>query len=339
MELMSSMGGTRFYFGASYGSAQTALRRLEEPHVMLSYATSNNNPWKLFNRFQKAQPSLFIDCGAYSVFDRDGWYQTSVDDYLAYVADAEATLADTTDIRFAMRDAPCNPETLEITGLDVETHQLLTVEWHRECLETAREKGLSATPVMILQGETPADYVRHLEMHIDAGTYRPMVGVGSLAYRDVAEIRAILTAVHEALGDAQAEIHGFGINPRALADAEVRWLLDSADSSKWSYGQYADRIDSDERLFHLMAKKYVDAKRVLSALFALDTTEVLPEKEGDLDVELCREVLTDVVQAGDLTLPPDSIWDVPIDPLVIEPDDADVTPIRASGRELVEGSA
>lgn len=316
MELMSTTGKTRFYFGASYGSAQTALRRLEEPHVMLSYATSNNNPWKLYNRFQKSFPSLFIDCGAYSVFDRDGWYQTSVDDYLEYVANAEDKLEGTTDIRFALRDVPCSPDVLEITGLDVETHQFLTVEWHKECLEKAREMEINATPVMALQGETPEDYVRHLEMHIDAGTFRSMIGIGSLARRDVDEIRRILEAVHGKL-DRRHQIHGFGINPRALADVEVRRMLDSADSSKWSYGQYVDRIDSDERLFHLMSKKYVDAKRVLSALFALDTVDVLPEKDGDLDLELCRDVLTDEIVDGELELPAGSTCDVPVDAQVI----------------------
>ena len=325
MDLVGRDGQMRYYFGASYGSAQTALKRLEEPHVMLSYATSNNKPWELYNRHQKSLPALFIDNGAYSVFDNHGGYQSSIDEYLEYVAEASEKLDGNTELKFTLRDIPCSDEILETTGMTVEEHQELAVNWHETCLQKMHEKGVDAVPVCVLQGQTPDDYARHLRMHNARGTFTPSIGVGSLAGREIDEIREILLRVAEELGwDNRYHIHGFGLPPRAFVCEDIRSLVDSADSSKWSYGQYSDRVDSDERVFHLMAKKYVDSKRILKALFCYDTCEVLPEKKDDLDIDVCRQVLTEQIESGQFNLPEyDGVWGIAYDETDETPDETD----------------
>lgn len=311
MDLLSRDGQFRFYFGASYGSAQTALRRLEEPHIMLSQAISNNNPWEIYNRFQKSPPSLFIDNGAFSCFPDPGHYKTDSAEYLEYVQEAVDLVDDTTDVRYALRDIPTSPDVLDQLGITVADAQAITVDYHAKCLRYHHHLGLDATPVTVLQGRTPEDYLNHLERHIEADTYRNTIGIGSLASRDISEIQAIVSAVSEVV-TRQTHIHGFGITPRVLVDSDIRWMLDSADSSKWSYGQYDDRVAENERLFHLMSKKYVDTKRTLTALFSYDTCEVEPSAKDDLDMELCSDILDDALRTEQIQLSEERIHGIPV---------------------------
>lgn len=272
----SIAGPMRFYFGASYGSAQTALRRMEEPDVMLSYVTQNNRAWDGIENF-------FVDCGAFSIFKKAGNYQTSVDDYLDYVETYNAE-------KFALRDVPCNDETLEITGQSVHTHQERTVELHAECLARARDRGIEASPVAAIQGETVDDYLRHIEMHREAGTLTYDVGIGSLAGRPLDELEEIVSEVGFELSKGYGHrVHGYGISARALESHVVRMVLDSADSSEWSYGQYRDRLCKNERMMHVETKKYLDEKRILQSLFAQDDHEFLAS-ESDVDLELAEKI-------------------------------------------------
>lgn len=274
-DFYSIVSPLKFYFGASYGSAQTALRRMEEPDVMLSYVTQNNRAWDGIG-------NLFVDCGAFSILKREGGYQTSVDEYLEYVDGADAT-------KYALRDITCDDKSLEITGQSVLTHQERTVELHAECLERARELGIDARPVTAIQGQTPEEYLRHVDMHAEAGTLTMDVGIGSLAGRPVDEIEEVVSEVSMAL-DPRVSIHGYGISSRVLTSDLIRMNLDSADSSEWSYGQYRDRLCKDERMMHVETKKYLDEKRYIQSLFAGDDYEMFGD-ESDVDLELAGEIV------------------------------------------------
>ena len=67
------IGDFTFYFGASSGSSRKALQQLQEPHLMLNYATQNNQPWDV--------EELFTDSGGYSFMKGKGEYKTTNAEY------------------------------------------------------------------------------------------------------------------------------------------------------------------------------------------------------------------------------------------------------------------
>lgn len=292
MDFMSVTGPTRFYFGASYGSAVTAVKRAEEQHIMLSYETANNTPWDMYSRYAKCDPSLFIDNGAYSLFSNGKDYDTSAREYLEYVKEAEEKLSDDVDVRFTLRDVTCDDESLEETGQTVKEHQRRSVELHKECLDAMDELGVEAEPYTVLQGQTVDEYLEHMDMHSEAGTLQMNVGIGSRAFCDVEETENVVTAVDSRLS-RYTTLHGYGITPRALQSDTIRNVFDTVDSSGWSHGQYSDRIHSNERMFHVEMKKYLDTKRELHAIFGVDDIEWYGEDESTINPDIVDDILDD----------------------------------------------
>ena len=129
------------------------------------------------------------------------------------------------------QDYMCEAFILEKTGLTVHEHQQKTVARYDELLRY--ETGVYIMPV--LQGYTPNDYVRHLEMYGSRLAKGAWVGVGSICKRngDPRAIESVLLAIHYARPDLR--LHGFGLKSTALASGIVDQLLFSADSMAWSY--------------------------------------------------------------------------------------------------------
>lgn len=273
----SIAGRYRHFYGASYGSAQTALRRLEEPHVLLSYVSANNRPWDGIE-------NLFIDCGGYSTYTHHGGYRTSAEEYIDWIDEHDVTT-------YVLRDVPVMPKVLDTTGYTATQAQYATVEMHAECLAYAQDIGVEANPCTVIQGEEPHDYLEHLDMHADAGTLTDTVGIGSLVKRPPEEVIEIITAVGYALKD-WVWIHGFGITPRVLVNDSVRMNLDSGDSAGWSYGLYGDRLTKEERMFHVAIKKFIDNQRLIRALFAEDDYELFLDA-SDVDRELSQQIINE----------------------------------------------
>jgi hypothetical protein len=156
------------------------------------------------------------------------------------------------------QDYMCEPFMLAITGLTIADHQRLTIERY-DALMACDLGGVYLMPV--LQGYSPADYVRHLEMYGDRLAHGAWVGVGSVCKRngDPAAIEEVLLAIKRVRPDLR--LHGFGIKTTALRSALVRALLWTADSMAWSFAarkagrngnsieealMFADRINSME---------------------------------------------------------------------------------------------
>lgn len=237
------------FYGAAGGSAQKALRVLEEPRVCISAVTKNNRPWAGIEE-------LFIDSGGYSVLDERSSYPTTDAEYLDFLIPLQDRLE-----YFALRDYPISPEILSRYGRTVEDHQRLTADRHRSLLDLLDDETIDAQPVAVVQGWTLDDYLRHLDdlRDVDDSLLEGRVGIGSLVGRDVDDVRTIVTGVRSAL-PSSATVHGFGLSREALRYRDVVEALDSADSTayerraRWATPE-AESCDFVEVAYHYLKFK------------------------------------------------------------------------------------
>lgn len=248
-----------FYFGAASGSARKVLRQMEEPDVMISYTTQNNQPWDC--------ESLFIDSGGYSLMKHIGKHDHA-DDYLDYVERSGAEY-------FALQDYPCEPDILEKYDRSVQTHQYMSLEAGCHTLVRAQERGIDAKPVAVLQGWDLEDYYNCLRIYDRGGLMTDYVGIGSVCRRNAAaDIREIIVAMRQCL--PRQKLHAFGVKKDVLGYRDVRQALDSADSLAydWSYTK-----DVPGPRWHQVTHNYLEFKRSLGGAF---NTEQAPAGQTTL---------------------------------------------------------
>ncbi len=130
------------------------------------------------------------------------------------------------------QDFMCEAHMLKITGKTILEHQQMTIERY-DALMKCDVDGVYIVPV--LQGYSPQDYVRHIEMHGDRLKHGAWVGVGSVCKRngDPRSIEAVLMAIKAVRPDLR--LHGFGLKSTALSSWIVRALLYTADSMAWRF--------------------------------------------------------------------------------------------------------
>lgn len=256
----------RFYFGASCGSSRKTLRQLEEPNVILSYATRSNKPWD-------AIESFFIDSGGYSLVAKgEGTYPDSIDDYLDYV---EAHNADW----FASRDVPIADRVMRNFDGDVADALYTSVIETIETIEAARERDIDAQPIAILQGQTASDYVDCYQQFVKADCVTSRLGIGSLKGYSPEETAILLEDIDREI-DADVEYHGFGVDVPDLEYASTRRILNSADSSRYiatarwrgNRDEHPPNLRDDEPKsgWHETARAYFDMRADLRETLAAD---------------------------------------------------------------------
>lgn len=259
---MSSASDFTFYFGAACGSSRKALRQLEEPNVMLNYATKNNQPWDGIQR-------LFIDSGGYSFMVGKGEYETSDRRYLKHIRDYCPEI-------FALRDYPCEPDVLDEHGRTVEDHQQRTLARHINLLDLIDDTPVPGQPVAVLQGWTIDDYVECVDLFRDHGVLTDYVGIGSVCRRhQEAEIRRVILAVADALPNG-TDLHAFGVKADVLDYPDVRAVLTSADSMAFQYSAQwtaLKRKGEGNRTFRDTALEYLKMKQNIDSLFYKTTDE------------------------------------------------------------------
>jgi len=210
-----------FFFGAASGSSRKALRKLEEPNVMLNYATKMNEPWSGIDR-------LFIDSGGYSFMKGKGEYGTTDAEYLDFIEEHNPE-------QFALRDYPCEPDVFSEHGRDVRDHQRMTTERHVSLLNKLEHRDIHGQPISVIQGWNLEDYLNHIDELRDRDALTDYVGIGSVCRRNQeAEIREIVLSVSEALPDG-TDIHAFGVKGSVLQYPDVRQALASADSQSYEF--------------------------------------------------------------------------------------------------------
>ena len=251
------MSDFRFYFGAASGSSRAALRQLEEPNVLINYATQNNEPWDAIER-------LFVDSGGYSFMKGKGKgeYTTTDTDYLDYVKRVAPE-------RFALRDYPCEEDVLDEYDRTVRDHQRMTVERHRDLLNAIDDRRIDARPTSVLQGWDVEQYLTHLDDLRDAGALCKDVAVGSVCRRGQAtQIRSVLRAIREALASKHT-LHAFGVKTTILSDPQMFEVIDSADSLSFDFAQQktdaagggASRTWQDVAFHYLKQKRRIEELR------------------------------------------------------------------------------
>jgi len=249
----------RFYFGAASGSSRKALRQLEEPNVMLNYATKMNEPWDGIER-------LFIDSGGYSFMKGKGEYDTDDATYLDFIEAHAPEL-------FALRDYPCEPDVLAEHGRRVEDHQQRTLRRHRSLLDLLEDRDLPGTPLAVLQGWSIDDYLRCVDLFRDHDVLTDYVGIGSVCRRNQeAEIRRIIVAVRDAL-PSRVRLHAFGVKSSVLRYPDVRGALASADSQSYEMQAQWGTLHAKgagSKTFRDSALEYLKQKRRIETLLASD---------------------------------------------------------------------
>lgn len=122
-------------------------------------------------------------------------------------------------------------------------HQTRTIERY-DALKAEDVGGVYILPV--LQGFTPAEYVKHIEMYGDRLGPGAWVGVGSICKRntDMQQIEDVLLAIKARHSDLR--LHGFGLKKTALESARVRECLHTADSMSWSYAERMNGGDAND---------------------------------------------------------------------------------------------
>ncbi len=182
--------------------------------------------------FPRALASWALDSGGYTELGTTGEWSIATAQYAAEVricADEIGNLAFA-----APMDWMCEPAVLEKTGLTVEEHQ------HKTCANFDRLRyALGDTVIPVLQGWTPDDYMRHIEMY---GRYyvnieaEPLVGVGSVCRRgaDTDILRVLRPLI-----DLGLPLHAFGVRGDVLR--ALHNDLASADSMAWSFRARMDR--------------------------------------------------------------------------------------------------
>lgn len=170
-----------------------------------------------------------MDSAAFTEIAQHGCHRTTPAEYAEHIR----RWAENGNLLAAVsQDWMCEPWMVKRTGLTVEEHQRRTVRSYDD-LMACDTGGVYIMPV--LQGYTPADYVRCLELFGERLKPGMWVGVGSVCKRngDPRAIEAVLLAIHDHRPDLR--LHGFGLKTTALSSGTVHSLLYSADSMAWSY--------------------------------------------------------------------------------------------------------
>lgn len=170
---------------------------------------------------------IILDSRAFSEIFAYGHYRHSVKHHAKMIRHA-CSIANV-EIAVA-QDFMCEDVILEKTGLTVWDHQNMTIARYDELMA----EDLPCPVMPVLQGFSPAEYVRHIEMYGDRLKPGAWVGVGSVCKRNATPMSVfmVLTAINFFRPDLN--LHGFGLKVTALEMPEIWKMLYSADSTGWS---------------------------------------------------------------------------------------------------------
>jgi len=202
-------------------------------HVLNHIEKSNVPLFVSFRQLRKRKKKSFdnnlaicVDSGGFTELNINGKWSITPQDY-------NSELLRLKDLGLniewaAQQDYMCEPFVIDKTGLDIETHQKLTVE----NFLTLRSLKSNIHYIPVLQGYELKDYFNHFEMFESAGIdlrKERTVGVGSVCRRqNTKEIEYLFKCLH-AKG---LKLHGFGVKTNGLR--RYSKYLQSADSLAWS---------------------------------------------------------------------------------------------------------
>lgn len=194
---------------------------------------AHTGPWfvsiRVLRRLRKWPKSMgdwCLDSGGFSELSLYGKWNTTADQYIEEVHKCKSDIGNLNWC--APMDWMCEPHIIANTGLDVYTHQVNTVK----SFEKLRPV-LGYTVIPVLQGWSPWDYLRHVDMYRANGidlTKESVVGVGSICRR---QHTASACTILNLLYSEGINIHAFGLKLRGLALSKQ--YIVSSDSMAWSF--------------------------------------------------------------------------------------------------------
>lgn len=179
------------------------------------------------------------DSGAFTEISNYGYYRYPVEEHFGQIC----RWVKCGNLLIAVaQDWMCEPFILKRTGLDIATHQRLTIERFDHLLSLS-----PPVPIMpVLQGYRSSDYISHLQQYSERLQLGAWVGVGSVCRRNGKpdEVADLLRGIKLLRPDLR--LHGFGLKLLALENIEVRSLLYSTDSMAWSYPRRFQSVPEPE---------------------------------------------------------------------------------------------
>lgn len=180
-----------------------------------------------YGRIPAPRGPVKIDSGAYTRFSGGGRGWHAARPFAAAVVRVAAALGSRL-VAVGPQDWLCGPPMLAATGRSLRWHQLRTAANYRALRRLA--PGVPWLPM--LQGWSPADYLRHAELYraggVDLWDGRE-VGVGSIAARqNTADAHAIIRALR---GAGLRRLHAMGAHSGLR---RYGGLVAAADSMAWS---------------------------------------------------------------------------------------------------------
>lgn len=270
------MSDLDFYLGAASGSQRKAVKQLEAPNVMVSYATQNNQPIETAKR-------MFYDCGAYSIFappEAGGQglsqYPFTPQQYIDFVAEKEPEY-------FALMDYVCEPNVRRYHGWTVQRQQKKTLEMHKKCYNYFIENypEIDSQPVSVIQGWNKEDYHQSLQMLRDAGLRTDTIGIGSVcARKDTSQVKDIVLSLREEI-PRDKDIHAFGVKKPVLSYPAVVEALSSADSLASSMTSMYERDEYESPYWWKEVYNFIDFYRSIRS-----TVERKPKNPAQKQLEV-----------------------------------------------------
>lgn len=213
----------KFFIGSSPSIAATIIN---PDYPAAGVMVSVNQLQKRKSNFEVGD--WILDSGAFTEISTYGNYRFPVEEHFEQIC---RWMKCGNLLIAAAQDWMCESFILKRTGLDVATHQRLTVERFDQILSMK-----PPVPIMpVLQGYRSSDYISHLQQYGQRLQLGSWVGVGSVCRRNgkPGEVADLLRGIKLIRPDLR--LHGFGLKMLALENAEVRSLLYSSDSMAWSY--------------------------------------------------------------------------------------------------------
>lgn len=192
---------------------------------------SANSLWRS-NKFSDSWKSyagldVALDSGGFVAMKLFGGYRFSVEQYVELAAAIKPTW-------WAQMDFCCEPEVAANAG-EVSKRIDKTAEYLRACQSVAARIGV-ASPMIVLQGWKPADYVSGPAFDNPDFVWPKMVAVGSVCRRNLCGPDGLLAVIGkiDAKLPGHVKLHLFGVKGAAVGRLKDHPRFGSMDSQAWA---------------------------------------------------------------------------------------------------------
>lgn len=209
------------------GQLVEGAKVLKTPVLVSANAARKGGKWRL-DYTQLEGLDVALDSAGFVAWAHYGGFPWSLGEYLDLVSRHPWAW-------WAQMDACCEAE-IATDRAAVEFRMMETARLWTLCSDAARAAGISQ-PMPVLQGRTPADYLRSLAM-LERRVDRlpPFVGVGSMCRREVGGYEGLISVVDtlDRALPAHAQLHLFGVKGSALSSlSSFGGRVESIDSMAW----------------------------------------------------------------------------------------------------------